>query len=339
MVCVFLLFYSYICIIFNCVKYYDMISSSKILFGVPIRCDEETSFMSLTDLQEAYLRKRIVEGWSDKRIEGVLSNRNSSERIYYVIKDKYIRGISLSSFINDVNNTSLVKTLKSLGVYKSTGRGSNRLVMCAKEIWMMVAMELHPSIYNECIKMFGSSDISDNAIIYIRGRNEYNDMYRLLSSFFSSDDIDRIILAINKSVTGDCHKYLYTKQESERIVCIQRDICKFMKRGMFESVDDVIDILTNAIDDDPDCFVFTYLAIDELSKDIKIGKTFDVRKRESVLRCANPRLSIIAYVKGDIERCLHERFSDKRSIGEWFSLSDNDIDSVIDEYDFILQKM
>lgn len=109
-----------------------MISSSKILVGVPIRCDEETSFMSLTDLQEAYLRKRIVEGWSDKRIEGILSNRNSSERIYYVIKDKYIRGISLSSFINDVNNTSLVKTLKSLGVYKSTGRGSNRLVMCAK---------------------------------------------------------------------------------------------------------------------------------------------------------------------------------------------------------------
>lgn len=316
-----------------------MILNDKVLFGIPIRCDEETSFMSLTDLQEAYLRKRVVEGWSDKRIEGILSNKNSSERIYYIIKDKYIRGISLSSFISDVSNTSLVKTLKSLGVYKSTGRGSNRLVMCAKEIWMMIAMELHPSIYNECINMFGSSGISDSAIVYIRGRNEYNDMYRSLSSFFSSDDIYRIILSINKSVTGDCDKYLYTKQESERIVCIQKDICKFIKSGMFESVDDVIDILTNAVDDDLDCFVFTYLAVDELSKDVKIGKTFNVRKREKVLRCANPRLRIIAYVKGDIERCLHDRFSYKRSIGEWFSLSDKDIDSIVDEYGFILQKM
>ena len=56
-----------------------MILNDKILFGVIIRYDEETSFMSLTDLQEAYLRKRVLEGWSDKRIEGILSNKNSSE--------------------------------------------------------------------------------------------------------------------------------------------------------------------------------------------------------------------------------------------------------------------
>lgn len=331
-------FYFHICIIFNYIKYYDMILNDKILFGVIIRYDEETSFMSLTDLQEAYLRKRVLEGWSDKRIEGILSNKNSSERIYYIIKDKYIRGISLSSFIDDVSGSSLVKTLKSLGVYKSTGRGSNRLVMCAKEIWMMVAMELHPSIYNECIKMFGSSDISNNAVLYIRGKNEYNDIYRSLSSFFSSDDIDRIIFAINKHVTGEGHKYLYTKQESERIVCIQRDICKFIKRGILESVDDVIDMLTNTTDDDSDCFIFTYLAIDRLSKDIKIGKTFNVKKRERTLRCANPRLSIIAYVKGDIEQCLHDKFSDKRFSGEWFSLSPNDVDSIVNEYGFVLNK-
>ena len=80
-----------------------MISSSKILFGVPIRCDEETSFMSLTDLQEAYLRKRIVEGWSDKRIEGILSNRNSSERIYYILNKQGIIKTGFTAFIDEVN--------------------------------------------------------------------------------------------------------------------------------------------------------------------------------------------------------------------------------------------
>ena len=184
--------------------------------------------------------------------------------------------------------------------------------------------------------MFGSSDISNDAIIYIRGGNEYSDMYRYLSSFFSSDDIERIIFAINKTVTGECDKFLYTKQESERIVCIQKDICKFIKMGIFESVDDIIDILVNDVDDDHDCNIFTYLAVDGLSKDIKIGKTFNVKKRERDLRCANPRLSIIACVKGDIERCLHDKFSDKRISGEWFSLSSNDVDNIINEYGFVL---
>ena len=42
--------------------------------------------MSLTDLQEAYTRKRIQEGWNDKRIENILSNKESAERIYYILR-------------------------------------------------------------------------------------------------------------------------------------------------------------------------------------------------------------------------------------------------------------
>ena len=62
-----------------------MISKDRDLFGVTIKQDTKTSFMSLTDLQEAYTRKRIQEGWNDKRIENILSNKESAERIQLCI--------------------------------------------------------------------------------------------------------------------------------------------------------------------------------------------------------------------------------------------------------------
>lgn len=52
-----------------------MISKDRLLYGVVIRQDIKTSFMSLTGLQEAYTRKRVEMGWNDKRIENILSNK------------------------------------------------------------------------------------------------------------------------------------------------------------------------------------------------------------------------------------------------------------------------
>lgn len=69
-----------------------MISKDRLLYGVVIRQDIKTSFMSLTGLQEAYTRKRVEMGWNDKRIENILSNKESAERIFYILKkQKYIK--------------------------------------------------------------------------------------------------------------------------------------------------------------------------------------------------------------------------------------------------------
>ena len=63
-----------------------MVSKDRELFGVIIKQDTKTSFMSLTDLQEAYTRKRIEMGWNEKRIENILSNKETAERIYYILE-------------------------------------------------------------------------------------------------------------------------------------------------------------------------------------------------------------------------------------------------------------
>ena len=45
-----------------------MKSKDRELFGVVIKQDTKNSFLSLTDLQEAYAVGRLNEGWKDKRV-------------------------------------------------------------------------------------------------------------------------------------------------------------------------------------------------------------------------------------------------------------------------------
>lgn len=68
---------------------------------------------------------------------------------------------------------------------------------------------------------------------------------------------------------------------------------------------------------------------------IKIGKTNNIDKRENTIRTGNIDFKIIAFVGRDIENELHSKFEIKRMEREWFHLSDNDIDNIINEYGFI----
>ena len=53
------------------------------------------------------------------------------------------------------------------------------------------------------------------------------------------------------------------------------------------------------------------------------------------IRTGNIDFKIIAFVGRDIENELHSKFEIKRMEREWFHLSDNDIDNIINEYGFI----
>lgn len=60
-----------------------------------------------------------------------------------------------------------------------------------------------------------------------------------------------------------------------------------------------------------------------------------IDKRENTIRTGNIDFKIIAFVGRDIENELHSKFEIKRMEREWFHLSDNDIDNIINEYGFI----
>lgn len=76
---------------------------------------------------------------------------------------------------------------------------------------------------------------------------------------------------------------------------------------------------------------FVYIGIDETKKYYKIGKTKDVKRRLKEIRHMNPTFKILFTLQPDqvteaeAERFLHNLYSEKRVIGEWFDLSIDDI--------------
>lgn len=75
----------------------------------------------------------------------------------------------------------------------------------------------------------------------------------------------------------------------------------------------------------------------------KIGKSIDAEKRVIQLQTGNPnKLELYETLDGytELENELHKRFNDKRIDGtEWFNLSKDEVDSLIEEYNEIYDEI
>lgn len=66
--------------------------------------------------------------------------------------------------------------------------------------------------------------------------------------------------------------------------------------------------------------MYTYFIQRHDGGPIKIGKSRDIRNRLSSLQGGTPELLVcIAYIEGDVEDELHEKFHEVRVCGEWFA--------------------
>ena len=128
-------------------------SSDRELFGVTIRQNTKEEFLSVTDLQNAYEKARFIHGWSEKRINDMLGWVETRNRIYYLLLERGIIKTSLNDFIKETDSKGVTKVLKELGLYKTTGKGENKTVMCDPYIWILLAMELNPMIYAKCFEV------------------------------------------------------------------------------------------------------------------------------------------------------------------------------------------
>jgi len=60
----------------------------------------------------------------------------------------------------------------------------------------------------------------------------------------------------------------------------------------------------------------------------KIGRAIDVDNRLKGFLTGNPYIELVKTIDGNHEKKLHTLFKDKRVKGEWFNLSQEDIDSI-----------
>jgi len=71
----------------------------------------------------------------------------------------------------------------------------------------------------------------------------------------------------------------------------------------------------------------TYLLVNKSNNRYKIGESINPKGRLITLRSEEPEIEFLYSCKSTIvsERQLHDEFKDKRHIGEWFNLQDNDL--------------
>ena len=67
---------------------------------------------------------------------------------------------------------------------------------------------------------------------------------------------------------------------------------------------------------------------------IKIGKSINPLHRERTLQSEKPTISLFAVCEEDIENELHSIYDSYRVRGEWFNISSNQVQYIINKYKF-----
>lgn len=203
-----------------------MKSKDRILFDVVIRQDTKDSFLSLSDLNDAYIRAREINGWAEKDLNHILQRNSNVERIYYVIREQIFNQVDKTeksrfyekdkngkttktsfyenypdypSFKKIVDEIGLPKVLKQLHLYRMTGRGENRKVMCNPYIWVLVAMEMNPILYAKVVGW-----ITDGLILRrIEASTLNKKLADAIKNKFQNPEYWKINVALNERVYGE----------------------------------------------------------------------------------------------------------------------------------------
>ena len=232
-----------------------MKSRDRSLFGVIIRQETKTGFLSVSDLTKAYETERSKKGWSCREPKDILKLDSNAERIFYILQkqgylkdtvydlknadnqDYSIKG-NILRFMEDVKKQGLPKILKSLKAYKTTGRGDNKFVSCDPYIWMLIAMELHPEIYATTVCW-----LADKLLL---NRIEAGNMYPVLSraaSKFADVDYSKLGQALNYIVFGKHESGIRNNADQaqlKELEDLEKNFAFGIAMGHIKSFDDLI---------------------------------------------------------------------------------------------------
>lgn len=111
-----------------------------------------------------------------------------------------------------IKNHGLIKALKKLKAYKTTGRGKNKTTYTDPYIWMLIAMELHPEIYAIAVCW-----LADKLIL---NRIEAGNMYKGLTkaaSTFEGIDYSKLATATNFIAFNENRKGIRNTATAEQL--------------------------------------------------------------------------------------------------------------------------
>lgn len=200
-------------------------STDRNLFGVTIRQNTKEQFLSITDLQKAFEKARWQYGWNDRRVNDILSSQDVKMRIYYLLKERDIIKAEIHVFMEMIENEGIIKVLKGLSLWMTTGRGENKQVMADPYLWMLLALELNPMIYAKVVVWLADTLIFDR----LEAGSEWKPMNSAIASIVKNPNYPMYAMEINKKVFGQ-HisgmRNLASAKELRKIADIEKIIIK-----------------------------------------------------------------------------------------------------------------
>jgi hypothetical protein len=219
-----------------------MKSSDRVVFGITVRQETKNGFMSVTDLQQAYEKARWMHGWSERHINTILQVENTRLKVYHLLHERGLIKVGIPTFTELVDNQGIVNYLKNLGVWKTTGRGSNRNVVCDPYIWTLLAMELNPMLYAKVIIWLTDSLIFDR----MDAGDKFKPMNGAISRLLLKPDYPSYAREINMRVFGE-HitgmRNLASAKELRLISEIENTVTKAIEHEWVKTEEDILKLI------------------------------------------------------------------------------------------------
>ena len=221
-----------------------MLSPDRNLFGVTIKQNTKEQSLSVTDLQKAYETARWQYGWSDKRINDILSGATTKERIYHLLHERNLIKTEITAFMEMVEKEGIVKCLKGLKVWKATGRGENKSVYADPYIWVLLAMELNPLLYAKVVIWITDTLIFDR----IEAGSEYMPMNAAIKTIVPKPDYAKYARVMNEKVFGKHMtgiRQLASSEQLKRIAAIEKFVINAIEMKLIKSDQDLMNVIKN----------------------------------------------------------------------------------------------
>ena len=219
-------------------------SSDRTLFGITVRQNTKEHFLSVTDLQAVYDKGRWMNGWSGQTISQVMQTDGFTKKCFGVLQELDLIKVDFPTFMEMVENEGIVRVLKGLGVYKTTGRGDSRSVMANPYIWMTLALELNYILYGKVIVWLTDSLVFDR----IEAGTEYMPMNAAIKSVIQAPDYSKYAKAINVRVFGQHQtgmRNIASAKELRKITDIERFIINAIEAGWLKDEESILKAIKN----------------------------------------------------------------------------------------------